>query len=282
MCSTGTVFDIKEFAVYDGPGVRTTVFMKGCPLRCQWCHNPEGLSPEPQLMVSVGACVRCGACRRVCLEETCVHCGQCVPACHLGLRKIVGTRWTADALAERLLRDADALRLMGGGVTFSGGEPLMQWPFVRAVIERLKGLHTCIETSAFASEAVFLDALRQLDMIIMDVKIVDPAAHRRWTGVDNAPILRNLRLLKASGKPFFIRMPVIPGVNDNDAQYEALAALLAGAPGLQRVELLPYHQTAGAKYAMVGMDYRVDFDTAREPYTRTEAFDRAGIPWTVM
>ena len=137
---TGTVFDIKEFAVFDGPGIRTTVFLKGCPLRCQWCHNPEGLSPKPQLMVSSASCVHCGACSRVCKHpDNCIACGVCVPYCRLGLRKIAGTIWTAEALAERLQRDADVYQMSGGGVTFSGGEPLMQWDFdgiFRVDIER--------------------------------------------------------------------------------------------------------------------------------------------------
>ena len=135
----GVVFDIKEFAVYDGPGIRTTVFMKGCPLRCRWCHNPEGLSPKRELMVSRAACVHCGACERVCRHpDGCVACGECVPVCRGNLRRIVGTEWTAEALAARLLKDADVYALSGGGVTFSGGEPLMQWPFVAEVIDRLR------------------------------------------------------------------------------------------------------------------------------------------------
>lgn len=284
MCetATGTVFDIKEFAVYDGPGIRTTVFMKGCPLRCQWCHNPEGLSPEPQLMVSHASCVHCGACEKVCRHEKCVACGACVPVCRLGLRRIVGERWTADALAARLLKDEAVLRGAGGGITFSGGEPLMQWPFVRAVIDRLKGLHTCVETSGYASDEVFRDAMSVFSLMMMDIKLTDPAAHKRWTGVDNACILRHAAMLRDGDTPFIIRIPVIPGVNDNDEHYTAVARLLAGARRLERVELLPYHQTAGAKYAMAGMTYRPAFDPAQAVRINTRPFTERGIPCRVM
>ena len=211
MCKppVGTIFDIKEFAVYDGPGIRTTVFLKGCPLRCQWCHNPEGLSPRPQLMTSPSACTHCGACARVCAHHPCVACGACVPVCQAGLRRIVGTEWESSALAARLLRDRAILEGSGGGVTFSGGEPTMQWPFVRAVIDSLEGLHTCIETSGYCSDEVFAEVMAKIDLVMMDIKLVDSAAHRRWTGVDNAPILRHARMLSkarsrsSSGCPSF-------------------------------------------------------------------------------
>ena len=191
---TGVVFDIKEFAVFDGPGVRTTVFMKGCPLRCQWCHNPEGLSPKPQLMVSTAACVHCGACRAHCTKAVCDACGQCVPYCKLGLRRIAGEVYQPQALAALLRKGEKLLRQSGGGITFSGGEPLMQWPFVQAVIQALDGLHCAIETCGFAPDPVFEQAMAACDYVIMDVKLVDPQAHRHYCGVDNAPILRHARM----------------------------------------------------------------------------------------
>ena len=150
--SSGTVFDIKEFAVFDGPGIRTTVFMKGCPLRCQWCHNPEGLSPEPQLTVSPARCTHCGECMKHCPHpDHCTACGACLPYCPYGLRRIAGTRMESEALAERLLKGRSLFEESGGGVTFSGGEPLMQWPFVKDVIAHLQGVHCAVETSGFVS-----------------------------------------------------------------------------------------------------------------------------------
>lgn len=211
----GIVFDIKEFAVFDGPGIRTTVFLKGCPLRCRWYHNPEGLSPAPQLMVSAAACVHCGACRAVCpLKEGCIVCGKCVAVCRKGLRKISGQHWTSLSLAERLMKDADVYADTGGGVTFSGGEPLLQWPFVAQVIDRMPGVHTAIETSGYTSDAVFADAMKKCDLVLMDWKVSDPEALLRYTGAEQAPILRHLQMLVQGETPFILRMPIIPDVND--------------------------------------------------------------------
>ena len=275
----GVVFDIKEFAVFDGPGIRTTVFMKGCPLRCQWCHNPEGLSPEPQLTVSPVSCTHCGECLKHCpTPGSCTACGRCIPYCKQGLRRIAGKRMTAEALAKKLLRGRALLEESGGGFTFSGGEPLMQWPFVREVVERLEGAHCAIETSGYAPDEVFRQVMETMNLVMMDIKLTDPARHRHFTGVDNAPILRHADMLCAGDTPFIIRMPLIPGVNDERAHFEAVAARVAGAKALQRVELLPYHKTAGAKYGMVGLDYRPEFDTDRPVMIDTEPFESRGIP----
>ena len=279
----GIVFDIKEFAVFDGPGIRTTVFLKGCPLRCRWCHNPEGLSPAPQLMVSAAACVHCGACRAVCpLKEGCIVCGKCVAVCRKGLRKISGQRWTALALAERLMKDADVYADTGGGVTFSGGEPLLQWPFVAQVIDRMPGVHTAIETSGYTSDAVFADAMKKCDLVMMDWKVSDPEALLRYTDAEQAPILRHLQMLAQGETPFILRMPIIPGVNDNPAHFEAAAKLVAQAPMLQRVELLPYQPAAGAKYEMVGLRYDPEIAEEKTPRMYTEAFEAMGIPYLLF
>ncbi len=281
--TTGIVFDIKEFAVFDGPGIRTTVFMKGCPLRCQWCHNPEGLSPRPELMVSRAACAHCGACESVCKHPThCVACGECVPACRGGFRKIVGTAWTAQALAERLQKDVDVYQTTGGGVTFSGGEPLMQWAFVADVLSRLSGVHTAIETSGFAPDDVFSDALRRCSMILMDWKLSDPALLKRYTGGDYAVIRRHAEQLCAGDTPFILRMPVIPGVNDNISHFEAAATLVENAKALVRVDVLPYQRAAGAKYEMVDRTYAPDFDESRPPHMLTQVFKERGIPYQLF
>lgn len=280
MAETGIVFDIKEFAVFDGPGIRTTVFMKGCPLRCAWCHNPEGLSPLPQLMVSTAACTHCGACQRACPSPgRCQACGKCVAACRAGLRKIVGTPWESGALAQRLLKDADVYQLSGGGVTFSGGEPLLQWPFVAEVLRGLPGVHTAIETSGYAPDSVFREAMDLCSLILMDWKVSDPALHKKYTGVEQAPILRHLQWLCAGDTPFILRMPIIPGVNDNRAHFQRAAELAASAKALVRVDVLPYQQAAGAKYAMVGKSYAPDFDESKPPQFFTDCFDALHIPY---
>jgi len=277
---TGTVFDIKEFAVFDGPGIRTTVFMKGCPLRCRWCHNPEGLSPKPQLMVSRAACVHCGACEKVCAHpDGCAACGECISVCRGGLRKIAGQEWTAEALAARLMKDADIFRATGGGVTFSGGEPLMQWDFVSSVIDLLEDVSVAIETSGFCADDVFEAAMRRCSLIMLDWKVSDPDQHRIWTGAEQGPILRHLEMLAAGETPFILRMPVIPGVNDNPGHFRRAAELVAGARSLVRVELLPYQRAAGAKYEMVGADYAPGFDESAEPRFYPEYFKERNIPY---
>ena len=292
----GVVFDIKEFAVFDGPGIRTTVFMKGCPLHCQWCHNPEGLSPKPQLMVSAAACVHCGACERACplhtgpvkpgggcwLPEDCAVCGECVPVCKGGFRKIAGAEWTAEALAARLNKDADVFAATGGGVTFSGGDPLMQWGFVSAVIDRLEGIHTAVETSGFTSDAVFEQVMAKLDLVMMDWKVSDPVRHKHFTGVDQAPIRRHAEMLAAGETPFILRMPIIPGVNDERVHFETVANLVKNAGALVRVDILPYQRAAGAKYEMVGKTYAPEFDEAAALTYHTEIFDDMGIKYQIF
>lgn len=279
---TGTIFDIKEFAVYDGPGIRTTAFLKGCPLRCSWCHNPEGLASRPQLMVSRAACVHCGACAAVCTHAECVACGACIPHCRLNLRRVSGERISSEALAARLLKGRDLMLETGGGITFSGGEPLMQWDFVSEVIDHLSGVHVAVETSGYAPEAVFRAAMARADLMMMDVKQIDPAIHLKYTGVDNAPILHNARLLAEGDTPFILRVPLIPGVNDNLAHLTGVAQLIEGARQLIRVELLPYHVTAGAKYAMLGMEYRPGFDETRPVNADLSPFTARGIPAIVL
>ena len=250
------IFDIKEFAVHDGPGVRTTVFFKGCPLRCVWCHNPEGLSAEKQLMIKAARCRRCGRCRTPCTHDACRPFGRCMYACPDALISLCGREITADELTARLTRDADFLRGSGGGVTFSGGEPLMQAEFLMTMLNRLRAarLHTAIETSGFAPPSVFRRAADAADYIIMDLKLADPAAHKAYTGADNAVILENAAYLRACGKPHEFRTPLIPGITDTEDNLAALRVIAGDSPH----ELLPYNTLAGAKYPMLEMEFPYD------------------------
>ncbi len=245
--SRGVVFDIREFTVHDGPGIRTTVFMKGCPLVCTWCHNPEGMTMQPQVMRSTTG------------ERT------------------VGSEYDAAELAEILMRQADILASGGGGVTFSGGEPLLQAGFVAEVIDLLGGMHVVLDTSGYAAADVFRRVATRSDLLFFDIKLIDAEAHQRWTGQDNGPILMNLDSLARLWRPFVARVPLIPGVTDTTANLAAIAERLAPQPTLLRVELLPYNRAAGGKYAACGRAFQPGFDEARTPHADVEPFEQLGI-----
>lgn len=251
---TGTIFDIKEFSVHDGPGVRTTVFMKGCPLSCKWCHNPEGLSPDPEIMVRTARCRKCGLCMKPCGHEDCKAYSRCLHACPDGLVSVVGRTLEAGALAEKLLENADFMQSSGGGVTVSGGEPTMQAEFVCELLEGLSSVHRAVETCGFCSAERFEAVLSRVELIMMDIKLADPKLHKKWCGVDNAPILRNVELVKKSGKEHIFRVPLIPDITDTEDNLMAISGLVGDSP----VELLPYNPFAGAKYEGVGRSFTLD------------------------
>lgn len=280
----GIVFDIEEFAVYDGPGIRSVIFSKGCPLRCAWCHNPEGFVKAPQRLKSRDLCVHCGACAAACplgcgweAGEKCVACGECVKACPRGALRIAGREMTSGEAAARILKNAQALKLSGGGVTFSGGEALMQPDFVVETRGLLSGLHAAIETSGYADAAVFERVVKAMDLVMMDVKLADGAAHKTWTGADNRLILQNLARLIEMEIPFRARVPLIPGVNDTRENLTATARLLEGAKALERVELLGYNRAAGAKYGQLGLTYAPGFPEDQAPNRYTEPFIERGM-----
>lgn len=246
----GYVFDIKEFSVNDGPGARTTVFLRGCPLRCIWCHNPEGLDAGRGVLVREKGCLGCGRCRIPCNHPECRGLSRCLHACPMGLVEEIGKEWEAAALAAKLSRDADFFRASGGGVTLSGGEPLFQPEFTRELLNGL-AVHKAIETCGFAAPQLFREIIPLCDYVMMDVKLADPAAHRHYTGQDNAPILRNLRFLQACGVPYLLRVPLIPGITDTAENLAGISELAGDSP----VELLPYNKMAGAKYPWVGKKF---------------------------
>ena len=242
----GIVSDIREVTLHDGPGLRTTVFLKGCPLRCSWCHNPEAQCFEPQTIDSAG------------------------------YRRVVGTRYEPSRLAALLNRKASILREIGG-VTFSGGEPLAQDGFLSEVLEKLEGLHVVLDTSGYAKPAAFERVAGECDLVYFDLKLIDPELHRRFTGRDNAPILANLRRLSAMDVPFVVRVPLVPGVTDTSGNLAAIARTVRGLPGLVRVDLLPYNRAAGGKYASLGMKFQPGFDETAEVRLDTRSFIEAGI-----
>lgn len=271
---TGVIFDIQRFSVHDGPGIRSTVFLKGCPLRCLWCHNPEGISPKPELMFFAYKCLGCGTCARVCPKsainfisaqeakpsldrEKCTGCGLCAEACPSGAWRLVGRTVTVDELLSCLERDALLYDRSEGGVTFSGGEPLFQPEFLSAALRACKKrrIHTVVDTSGFASASVLKEIAPLVDLFLFDLKPMDEEEHRRYTGGSNRPIHENLRRLVEWGRPVIVRVPLIPGITDTEKNVQMLMAFLAELRGgIQKVELLPYHDVA-EKYQRLGRTY---------------------------
>ena len=268
----GTIFDIKEFALGDGDGIRTTVFFKGCPLSCIWCHNPEGLSPSPELYVKEVGCLGCGLCRRDCSHPECAPYGRCLHVCPSDLLSVVGKSYTSDELAEKLISKAPTLNALGGGITLSGGEPLLQHEFARELLSKLKGnVHVAIETSGYASEEVFTQVASLCDLVIMDIKLADDDEHKKYTGVSNERILKNASWLKSSGIPHLFRTPLIPGITDTDDNLRAIASIV----GESKIELLPYNTLAPAKYKSVGRKYTDAIDPAKERTPSISCFKNA-------
>jgi len=262
--TTGTVFDIKHFAVHDGPGIRTTVFLKGCPLACKWCHNPEAIRPGPQIALYADRCIECGNCRVVCpgldgregfapdviLQGRCNECGQCVATCYAKAVELSGKTVTVDEVVEDVLTDRTFYETSGGGVTLSGGEPTMQFEFCLRLLESLKSarLHTALDTCGCISWDKMKILLPLVDLFLYDLKLISPVKHRRWTGVDNRLILANLRRLSRAGAPIQVRFPAVSGINSSTRDLKQLAAVVASLQPCPEVALLPYNDFAAAKY----------------------------------
>ncbi len=263
---SGRVFHVQRFSIQDGPGIRTTVFLKGCGLSCAWCHNPEGRSPSTEVVRIEERCIRCGACIEVCTSGAaaealpgalCKRCGACVEACPTGARRTVGRDVTVADLVAEVERDRVFFEESGGGVTLSGGEPLAQAAFVVEALAalRARSLATALDTCGFASRDDLLRAAANADLVLFDLKVVDDERHRRLTGVPSAPILENLEALGPAHGNVWLRIPVVPGVNDDAPNLEAAAGIAASVPGVRRVHLLPYHRTGTRKYGRVGLPY---------------------------
>lgn len=240
---TGTVFDIREMTLHDGEGVRLTVFMKGCPLRCEWCHNPEGLKKEAQVLYKKARCTNCGLCKQHCKHVECQRFGRCLHVCPNDCLCLCGQEYTPESLAQKINGYKRIFDLCGGGVSFSGGEPLMQWEFLSQTLDKLKGIRTTIETSGYANKKVFGAMLEKIDFVYMDIKLFDGELHKKYTGVDNSRILRNFLALQASGKPYGIRTPLIKGKTATEENLRAIQSFIGNSPW----EKLPENPLAKAK-----------------------------------
>lgn len=281
---TGRIFNLQRYSLQDGPGLRTTVFLKGCPLACAWCHNPESQSPAPELILQEGRCIACGACYKVCGagEVPSDHPEACVDACPTGARQLLGRETSVDDLVEEVLKDRLFFDQSGGGVTLSGGEPLMQPAFAIAVLDALrrKGVHTALDTCGLGRTEDLLEAAALADLVLFDLKHMDDAQHRRWTGAGNGAILANLERLGRSHPQIWIRVPVVPGVNDDPSNLEATARFVASIPAVRRLDLLPYHSIGAAKFRRLGREYllgQVEPPSAARMASLADLFQTFGI-----
>ncbi len=300
MPSTGITFNIKKFSIHDGPGIRTTVFFKGCPLNCLWCHNPESQSPQPEIHYFEKRCIQCGDCAKACPNhaisfingirawdsDLCQLCGTCAEACPTEAIQLIGEKSDIDKIMEEVEKDIIYYDQSGGGVTFSGGEPLQQVDFLRALLKRCKDyeIHTAVDTSGFAPWTRFEKILPYTDLFLYDLKLMDDEKHRQFTGVSNQVILQNLRKLDGTQAQIRVRIPIIPSINADEENLRNTALFLSTLENIQKVDLLPYHNIASDKYQRMGHKYAlkdVKTPSAKEMQTLATIFEEKGFDVTI-
>ena len=253
----GNIFDIQKFSSIDGPGIRTTVFFKGCNLKCAWCHNPESQSPSTEMMLYKSKCTACGKCLSVCQkgESECTLCGRCTVYCPTRAREIVGREYGPSEVLEEIVGDKAFYDVSGGGVTFSGGECMLQIDFLSEILKRCKenGISTAVDTAGHVPYEYFERVMPQCDLFLYDVKCFDREAHKKYTGVYNDLILSNLKKLLQADAPLWVRVPIIPTVNDSVDEMKKIKDLIYSNGTPKKVELLPYHSMGEYKYDGLGM-----------------------------
>lgn len=263
----GLLFNIQKFCVNDGPGIRTTVFFKGCPLRCKWCHNPESHLYKSELLYDADNCIQCGRCGSVCLQnahsfegvhridrDKCLSCGACTDECCSNAIELAGKEMSIQEVMTEVIKDKVFYDNSGGGLTLSGGEPLMQCEFAYELLKQAKqnGIHTCIETCGFAKTEDILKIAKFTDIFLYDWKLTNDGQHKEYTGVSNGPILDNLKALDAIGTNIILRCPIIPNINDNEAHFQGIANIANSFKSIFAIEIEPYHSLGNAKYVKLG------------------------------
>ena len=268
---TGTIFNIQHFSLHDGPGIRTTIFLKGCPLNCLWCHNPESKAVFCELSFSPKLCIGCGACAQACschqftkqehsiLRKNCTACGNCANICPSKALEMIGKTVTVDEVINEALRDSVFYETSQGGITISGGEPLLQFSFTLALLKKAKenGLHTCIETCGFSDFEKLQQLAAYTDLFLYDYKETDPQRHKAYTGVENHLIVQNLERLNHIGAAIILRCPIIPGYNDREEHFNGIAALANALSQVIEINLEPYHPLGQSKAEQIGKEYGV-------------------------
>lgn len=267
------IFDIHKFSLNDGPGIRTTVFLKGCPLRCAWCHNPESQSFEPEISYNPDKCINCLECVEACPSnahtalqgahvfnrELCALEGECVKVCSTGALKIIGYKEKIENILIDVIKDYSYFIKSGGGLTVSGGEPMAQFEFTRELLRaaRQKGLHTCLDTCGMAKTRFYEEILPYVDLFLFDYKCTDPVQHKTLTGAGNSLILENLDFIYRNGAQIILRCPVIPGINDTAEHFGGIISMMQKYPGLKEVQLMPYHSMGRSKAEQISREYQL-------------------------
>lgn len=268
------VFDLQRFSLHDGPGIRTTVFLKGCPLDCAWCHNPESKRKTLQLGMIQKKCIQCRKCEKVCKQRVhtfteegmhvvqyakCIQCGKCVNECVSQALKIYGKSYMYNEILDIVMKDYDFYQKSNGGITVSGGEPMLQFKGVKELLEGAKkrNLHVCLDTCGYATEEQYREIAKYVDIFLFDYKLTDDKEHVKYTGVSNKLILNNLQRLCEIGSKVQLRCPIIPGINDNENHFKAITELTERYENIIEVNIMPYHDMAKAKAEQIGETYKL-------------------------